>query len=141
MSDTGTLDGLEVLAFVRRWFRALNDHAPQEMLLAMLADDGFELRFPQASLTDSASFAEWYHAITHQYFDQTHEVKQVTTIAAAPGRTEVAVWVNWRASSWQPPAGYSTRTDFDAFQSWLLVAGPDGRPRIKRYVVEQLVEN
>jgi len=141
MNDQQALDPLELLSFVRAWFRLINDHAPKEKLLALLADDGFELRFPEIRLTNKTEFNDWYREITQQYFDQNHHVKQITIIDASATGTQLGVWVNWQAKSWTAPAAYSMSQDYDAFQRWQLVADGTGMPRIKRYIVEQLIDN
>jgi len=50
----------------------------------------------------------------------------------------VKVVVNWQAKIWNAPAPKSEWLGFDAFQTWELVAGGDGSPQIRTYIVDAL---
>lgn len=131
----------DVLALVRNWFRAINDHAPLPILVGMLAENGFELRFPEATLRSREDLERWYGDVTAKFFDQVHEVKMVE-VDLRGDSAEVALLVNWRARTWQPPQAYSKALDFDAVQTWSLAARPvDGRPVIVRHSIESLIDN
>ncbi|HEX6077557.1 MAG TPA: hypothetical protein VFZ32_20150, partial [Micromonosporaceae bacterium] len=53
-------------------------------------------------------------------------------------RADVKVVVNWQARIWNPPAPKSEWLGFDAYQTWVVVAGPDGTPQIETYTVDAL---
>ncbi|MFC7261326.1 MULTISPECIES: nuclear transport factor 2 family protein [Streptomyces] len=123
---------------VRDWYIALDQHVPLEQVLPYLVQDGLEMRFPEATLTTLDEFKGWYEAVTNRFFDEVHELKSVEVEPTARGEALVKVVVNWQAHIWNPPAARSQWLGFDAYQTWIVVAGEDGSPLVKTYIVDDL---
>lgn len=123
---------------VRDWYVALDQHVPLEQVLPYLVQDGLEMRFPEATLTTLDEFKGWYEAVTNRFFDEVHELKSVEVEPTARGEALVKVVVNWQAHIWNPPAARSQWLGFDAYQTWIVVAGEDGNPLVKTYIVDDL---
>jgi hypothetical protein len=120
------------------WYQALDRHDPLADVLPYLVDDGLEMRFPEATARGHAGFADWYKAVTNRFFDEVHTVTSIDIKELAPDQAEVKVVVNWQATIWNPPAAKSQWLGFDAYQTWVVVAGPDGGARVKTYIVDAL---
>lgn len=131
---------IAIYALVREWFKNLNDHAPIGILTDMLCADGFEMKFPEAVITDAAGFEKWYTSVSHAFFDQVHDVKNIE-IDLNGDEATLAIYVNWLARTWKAPAGYSEPINSDAFQVWKVVRESGGRWKIKTYAVESLISN
>jgi hypothetical protein len=123
---------------VADWYRALDRHVDLDEALRYLTEDGLEMRFPETTARGQAGFADWYKAVTNRFFDEVHTVSSVDITSIADDRADVKVVVNWQASIWNPPSPKSQWLGFDAFQTWELVAGPDGSAQIKTYIVDAL---
>ena len=130
----------EVMSFVRKWFRALNDHVPVEDALNMLASNGFEMKFPEGVLKTADDFKKWYSDVTAKFFDEGHELKNIE-MEINGEEASVSVYVNWTAHTRKAPDPYSELIDCDAFQTWKVVRAPDGSLRIKSYAVDMLENN
>jgi hypothetical protein len=138
VSDALTPEEINDLA--DRWYKALDVHAPLEDLLAMLADDGLEMVFPEGTSRGHAGFTEWYERVTRIFFDEVHTLKKVEP-TIADGSADVEVVVNWQAKVWNPPEPTSKWLGFDAYQTWQVERSPEsGGVVIKRYVVDNLAE-
>ena len=138
MSDALTPEEINDLA--DRWYKALDVHAPLEDLLAMLADDGLEMVFPEGTSRGHAGFTEWYERVTRIFFDEVHTLKKVEPTLAGES-ADVEVVVNWQAKVWNPPEPTSKWLGFDAYQTWQVERSPEsGNALIKRYVVDNLAE-
>jgi hypothetical protein len=132
---------IAIYSLVRNWFRQLNDHAPLDTLTGMLCQSGFEMKFPEAVINNQEGFEKWYTSVTHTFFDQIHEVKNLE-IDLVDNEANVTVYVNWQARTWQAPSGYSEQIDSDAFQIWKVVDEQrNGDWKIKYYSVEGFIEN
>jgi len=127
-----------IRATVTDWYQALDRHDDLTEVLRFLVDDGLEMRFPEATARGHAGFADWYKAVTNRFFDETHTVTSVEFDLIEADRAQVRVVVNWQASIWSPPAARSQWLGFDAYQTWQVVAGPDGAVLLKTYVVDSL---
>lgn len=127
-----------IRTMVADWYRALDRHVDLDEALRYLTDDGLEMRFPETTARGQAGFADWYKAVTNRFFDEVHTVSSVDITSIADDRADVKVVVNWQASIWNPPSPKSQWLGFDAFQTWELVAGPDGSAQIKTYIVDAL---
>lgn len=133
------MDSLDVMIFVRNWFKAINDQAPARELLGMLSTQGFELKFPEATLTDEAGFNAWYDNVRASFFDQNHIIRHLD-IQPAEDEAELAVWVNWQARTRPADKAQSQVLDFDAIQRWTL-RRENGGWAIGRYEVVELFDN
>jgi ketosteroid isomerase-like protein len=131
-------DDTAIRAAVADWYRALDRHDLLADVLPYLCDDGLEMVFPEATKYGHTGFAEWYDAVTHRFFDEEHTVTSVAVDRSGPAAATLAVVVNWQARVWDAPAARSTWLGFDAYQTWDVVAGPGGRPLVRRYVVDAL---
>lgn len=131
----GTWNKEAIANFVHSWFSRLNDHAPLAEVRGMLSSEGVELRFPEATLTTHSQFEEWYRGVTGKFFNQSHIVHKLE-VNIEGDEADVAVTVNWRAHTWQPPQAYSTWINAIAEQKWKVVKDPaTGNPRINQYIV------
>lgn len=132
------LSRAEIETFVAAWYRKLDIHAPADELLALVAEQGLEMQFPEGSIRGVDGFRRWYEGVIGIFFDEVHTVIRVKT-SWQEGRALVEVVVNWQARRWRPPAPRSEWLGFDAYQQWELIRSPSsGRPVILRYVVNEL---
>lgn len=130
------LSETEIDALAREWYHKLDIHAPMVELLPMLADEGLEMVFPEATVTGHAGFEGWYQTVIRVFFDEQHTVKSVKLLSDEPGRAaQVHVVVHWEASVWKPPAASSERLAMDADQNWEVGRDAQGKVVITRYVV------
>jgi len=129
----------DIKAMVSDWYNKLDVHAPMVELLPMLVDSGLEMVFPEATLRGGhAAFEGWYQGVIRIFFDEVHVVKKAEVTPRDDGSADVEVVVHWEASVWKPPARNSERISLDAFQRWVVVPGPDGRPQIRTYIVDSM---
>jgi hypothetical protein len=127
-----------IRTMVADWYSALDRHVPLADVLNYLTADGLEMRFPEGTSRGHDGFADWYKAVTNRFFDEVHTVTAVQTSNLTDDRADVKVVVNWQASIWNPPSAKHVWLGFDAYQTWEVVAGPDGSPQIKTYIVDSL---
>ncbi|HEY8642553.1 MAG TPA: nuclear transport factor 2 family protein [Candidatus Dormibacteraeota bacterium] len=138
MVESTALGKAEVKDMVDAWYRALDVHAPVAELLPMLADEGLEMRFPEATLKGQPAFVEWYEGVTRKFFDEIHDMKELN-IDPAGDEANVKLVVNWQAKVWNPPDAKSKWLGFDAYQTWIVKRSPQsGRPVIATYIVDEL---
>lgn len=127
----------EVKQFTEAWYRKLDIHAAAEEFIPLLAEDGLELVFPEATLRSFAEFKPWYEGIIRFYFDEVHVVKDVILKPISETHAEVKVVVKWEASIWKPPAPNSNRIILDAYQTWVIMRSPKtNQPVIQKYFVD-----
>src|SRR5579871_3838814 len=123
------LDKETIDKFATAWYLALDQHAPEAVCAALVADD-VEMIFPEATLHGIDDFLAWYRGGTYKsgekapgviniFFDENHNVVSVEANITAEG-AEVDVLVAWQASWFVPPAAKSKRTSLDAKQKWVL---------------------
>ena len=127
-----------IRALVTEWYRALDRHDELGEVLPYLLDDGLEMRFPETTAYGHAGFSDWYKAVTNRFFDETHTVTSVDITALDERAATLSVVVNWQARIWNPPAAKTEWLGFDAYQTWQLVAAPDGTVKLKTYIVDRL---
>jgi hypothetical protein len=128
----------EVQTLAATWYKKLDVHAPLVELLPLVASEGLEMVFPEATLRSPAEFEGWYERVIRIFFDEVHTLKQVKPVITADG-AEVKVVVHWEASVWNPPAAASQRIKLDAYQTWRVVRDSDtDKPVIVRYTVDEL---
>lgn len=127
-----------IRTMVADWYSALDQHVALDEALTYLVDDGLQMRFPEGTSRGHTGFAQWYKAVTNRFFDEVHTVTSVDLTSLTGDRAELKVVVNWQAKIWNPPAPKSEWLGFDAYQTWTVVAGPDGEPQIQTYVVDEL---
>jgi hypothetical protein len=129
----------EIRRLVNDWYHKLDVHAPVEAVLALLADDGFEIRIPEGTFRGHDGFKRVYEEgwIRH-FFDEIHELKKLS-FTSAGDKVEVAVVVNWQARRWDPPEPRSKWLDMDAYQTWVVQRSPNsGQPVILTYIVDTM---
>lgn len=137
--STAPLTEAEVKKFVEDWYRALDVHAPAGEVAPMVAEQGLEMVFPEATLTTHEQFVGWYEGVIRRFFDEVHTLGDVDVDLADPTRANVKLVVNWQARIWDPPAAKSVWLGFDAYQTWAVTRSPQtGQPVISRYVVDKL---
>ncbi|GCF07963.1 hypothetical protein [Dictyobacter arantiisoli] len=135
MSTTNALTENEVRQFVTTWFHKLDIHTPLEDFLSMVADESIEFRFPEVTVTDQAGLIDWYNRVTHSFFDEVHETKELT-ITPESNRAKVDLLTHWQASTWDAPAARSQRIEFLAQQTWYVVrSNKTGQPVVSSYLV------
>lgn len=136
--STRPLTTAEIQTLAATWYKKLDVHAPLVELLPLVASDGLEMVFPEATLRSQAEFEGWYERVIRLFFDEVHTVKQVKSTITGDG-AEVKVVVHWEASVWNPPAAKSQRIKLDAYQTWSVVRDCEtDQPVITRYTVDEL---
>ena len=138
MSDALPLTETEIEEYAKDWYRKLDVHAPMVELLPLLADEGLEMIFPEATETGHAGFENWYQRVIRIFFDEVHTVKDVKS-TILPDHADVKVVVQWEASVWNPPEAASARIVLDAYQTWVVKRSPStGNPIIQTYTVDSI---
>ena len=138
MSTLAPLTESEVNQLVTEWFHKLDQHAPIEEVLLMLADTGLEMRFPEGTWHNAAEVRQWYENVTHRYFDEVHTLKELT-ILPEKDLANVQLVVNWQPHIWNPPAAKSQWLGFDATQHWVVKRSPrTQQPVIATYIVQAI---
>jgi hypothetical protein len=128
----------EVQRLAADWYQKLDVHAPLVEVLPMLAQNGLEMRFPEATLRSIVEFENWYEGVIRIFFDEVHTLREVA-VELDGDKANVKVVVHWEASVWRAPAARSQRIMLDAYQTWVVARSPEtGRPVIERYVVDRL---
>ena len=140
MSNLAPLTKEEVEQLVNGWYLKLDVHAPMVEMLPMLADEGLEMQFPEATLRGHAEFEGWYQGVIRIFFDEVHTMKKLkVTLSEDKKQADVKLVVYWEASRWDPPADKSERLMFDAAQTWVVKRSPGtNKPVIVTYVVDGL---
>jgi hypothetical protein len=133
----GQLTAAEVQQFAKDFYYKLDVHAPMVDLLPMIAREGLEIKFPEATLRSLADFESWYQGVIRIYFDEVHEVKKCeVTLMGDVAKADIIVY--WEASMWNPPAQKSQRVKLDAYQTWTVKRSLEtGQPVIVTYSVDQ----
>lgn len=128
----------EIKELAAVWYRKLDVHAPMIEFLPLLAEEGLEMKFPEATLHGLAEFEGWYQRVIRIFFDEVHRLKEVTV--KMNGETaDVHVVVEWQASVWNPPSANSARIMLDADQTWVVKKSPrTGQAVIATYIVNSL---
>ncbi|NJP05403.1 MAG: hypothetical protein HC837_07165 [Chloroflexaceae bacterium] len=125
----------EVQSLVFEWFRELTMKSHVDTLLSMLSSDALEMKFPEETLTNYDDFKKWYHTVTHQFFNQVHDIKLIE-IEFSQDQAEVNLIVHWENDTWQPPAAVSKHEAFDIYQTWVVKRDTNsGKPVIATYEV------
>ena len=125
------LNEADIRAFVDAWYLALDQHAPIEECLKLVADD-VEMIFPEATLHGSSDFAAWCvggaysngeqaPGVFNIFFDENHNVVSVEAKISGD-QAELDIVVAWQASWFIPPAAKSKRVSLDAIQKWTVKA-------------------
>jgi len=123
--------------FAVAWYEALDRHDDLRDVLAMLVDDGLEMRFPEVTSRGHKEFEAWYLAVTTRFFDEVHTVRSVDVRSVVDGVAEVKVLVNWQCKGHDAQDAKSKWFGFDSYQTWTVVAGPAG-PQIRVYGVDKM---
>jgi hypothetical protein len=123
------------------WYNKLDVHAPMIEILPLLSPDGLEMKFPEATLTTMAEFEGWYQGVIRIFFDEVHIVRKNDVTFNEDGSATVDIVVHWEASVWKPPARNSARISLEAYQTWIVVPGPENQPLVKFYSVDKLEYN
>lgn len=130
-----TQESIEKLA--TDWYKKLDVHAPMVEVLPMLIDEGLEMVFPEATVYGHAGFEGWFQRVIRIFFDEVHTLKLVEP--TINGDTAVVkIIVQWEASVWNAPEPYSKRIVLDAYQTWEVKAGENGRVLVTKYIVDDL---
>ncbi len=135
---TSVFNQSEVQDFATRWFKALDVHTPPEAMESFLVAEQFVLVVPEGRFDKLVGFSEWYERALHLFFDEEHTLTEVSILAGDENEVTAKIVVNWKASTWKAPEPRSKRIEMDAYQTWVLRPDADGRPRIVRYVVDEV---
>jgi hypothetical protein len=136
MQTSPPLTEAEVQQFIQQWFHKLDIHVPVDEFLAMIADKDIEIRFPEVTATNKDELIKWYQRVTHTFFDEIHETKELAITITGDSAT-VKITTQWQESSWNPPAPKSDRSTFLARQTWSVKrSDKTGQPVIVRYIVD-----
>ncbi len=130
---------LEITSLVREWFFAITMQQSEEVLLDKLAGK-FELKFPEATLSNRAGFSSWYQGVKEKFFDQQHLIRHLDINFIDANQAFLVVWVNWQAKLRTQDKPQSEHLDFDAMQLWRVVKEEQGWC-IAEYQVVELKNN
>lgn len=119
MGEIKPLTDWEVKTLVFEWFRRITIKVPVETVLPMLSSEHLEMRFPDSTITSYDDFKQWYATVTHQFFNQVHEIKTLD-IRIDGAKAIVNLVVNWQAETWTPPEARSKREGFYIYQNWIV---------------------
>lgn len=136
MATTTPVSQSTVKKLVDDWYRALDVHAPVEELVPLVASKGLEMYWPEGPTFGVDEFKGWYERVTRTFFDEVHTMKELSIVPRGD-EADVKLVVNWQARTWTPPDAKSKWLGMDARQTW-VVASEDGRPVIRKYVVDGL---
>lgn len=118
------------------WYHLLDIHAPMLELMPMLAQEGLEMVFPEATLRGQNDFVNWYQGVIRIFFDEVHQVLKAD-VRYEGDEAHMDIVVHWEASVWKPPARNSERISLEAFQRWVVVL-EDDKPVVKTYIVDRM---
>lgn len=139
MNKSRSLTEAEIKEFAADWYHKLDIHVPLKEYISLLAEEGLEMRFPEATVKGFEGFKSWYERVICLFFDELHIVKDVKLTSVSNDETEVKVVVRWEASRWNPPAPNSERIILDAYQTWIMKRSPvTQKPMIVTYIVDSL---
>lgn len=139
VSSLSPLTYSEIKQLATDWYSKLDVHAPTEEYISMLAEEGLEMRFPEATVYGFEGFQGWYERVIGIFFDEVHTLKKVEPKPIGNDQLEVKVVVKWEASIWNPPAAKSERIILDAYQTWIVERAPNSeKPVIVTYIVDSL---
>lgn len=119
------------------WYKLLDVHAPIDEVLLLLAKENLEMQFPEATLKGQEQFTSWYETVTHKFFNEVHEVKEVQ-VALNGNNADVKLVVNWQAHIWNAPEPKSQWIGFNAEQTWVVTLEEE-QPVIQTYIVNALI--
>ncbi|MBI4651636.1 hypothetical protein HY745_10205 [Candidatus Desantisbacteria bacterium] len=124
---------------VNAWYKKLDIHAPMVEILPMLSnEDSLHMVFPEVSINGLAAFESWYQSVIRIFFYESHKVKEIKSKING-NEAEIKIVVEWKASRWKPPAGYSDRIKLDAYQTWHVKwSFKTNSPVIIKYIVDEL---
>jgi hypothetical protein len=126
----------EVRQFLVQWFHKLDIHVSLAEFLTGVANEGIEFRFPEVTVTDKAGLTDWYNRVTHTFFDEVHETKELEIITGNEQAT-VKILTFWQASTWDAPEPKSKRLAFLARQTWQVRRSPTTeQPVVVSYFVD-----
>ncbi|MGH8930668.1 MAG: hypothetical protein ACRDZO_08600 [Egibacteraceae bacterium] len=132
------LTEVEIRRLADDWYQKLDVHAPVEEVLALLAENGFEIRIPEGSFRGHVGFTQVYESWIGRFFDEAHKINQLS-VTAMGDMADVTVVVNWQARAWNPPEPKSKWLDIDAYQTWVVQRSPtSGLPVILTYIVDAM---
>ncbi|AFY87670.1 MAG: hypothetical protein CLLPBCKN_004211 [Chroococcidiopsis cubana SAG 39.79] len=138
LSKIAALSQVEVQQLAADWYSKLDVHAPLEEYIPMLAEQGSEMCFPEATVYGFDGFKDWYERVIGIFFDEVHTLKKVQ-VTPKGDKADVKVVVKWEASVWNPPAAKSDRITLDAYQTWVVQRSPlTGKAVIETYIVDSL---
>ncbi|MBD2247628.1 hypothetical protein [Nostoc sp. FACHB-888] len=138
VTNVAPLTASEIKQLATDWYLKLDVHAPLEEYIPFLAEEGLEMRFPEATVYGFDGFKGWYERVIGIFFDEIHTLKQVN-VKPSGDEASVQVIVKWEASVWNPPAAKSQRIILDAYQTWIVKRSPyTGKPVIATYIVDSL---
>ena len=127
-----------VKELVELWYQKLNVHAPLVEFLPLLAEEGLEMKFPEATLHGLAEFEGWHRKVNSTFFDVNHPLKDVK-VKIEGDTAKVHIVLEWHASFWNPPEAKSKRITADADQDWMVKISPrTGKPMVVKYIVNSM---
>jgi len=128
-----TKDELE--KFVTLWYHYLDVHVPLAEMIELVAEKS-EFRFPEVTSYGRKDFTDWYERVTHQFFDEVHETKELH-IDVHDDEGDVKLVTFWQASTWNAPDAKSNRIAFYAGQTWKVKRNPEnGKIEVTLYAVD-----
>jgi hypothetical protein len=123
-----------VIAF----WKMLDEHAPIHRLLALVAEEGFEIGFRGGQCWRGLDGLEQHQEVKRQFFDEAH-VPESLSVTLSPGQAVVKSVMRWEASYREAPAPRSERIKAVLHHTWVIGRSPrDGRPVVKSQIVDSL---
>jgi hypothetical protein len=123
-------------SFVADWYGKLSNRVPVDQLLAMVADIGLDMRFPDVVIRNKQDLTNWYAAVGEQFDQQEHLVESISQL---PGENGVTLFVTviWKARRKSDGGRLAMRAN----QTWSIGrVEPGASPVILTYAVNSLAE-
>ncbi|MDD5628776.1 MAG: hypothetical protein PHU21_06910 [Elusimicrobia bacterium] len=123
----------DIKSFVYHVFAMYDRHVHVGKLLPLFADQGLQMRFPDATLSSHEDFKRWYAGIGKSIKSNTHQVERLSVTLFGGGRYQADLIVLWRAEG-RDGKFISMRVH----QVWTMDDKAKGRwPRILSYIAEE----
>jgi hypothetical protein len=136
MSGAAPLTEAEVRELADEWYNKLDEHAPPEEFVSLLASEGLEMNWPEGPFYGFDGFKRWYDRVLVTFFNEVHSIKEFS-VTPEGDRAGVKVTVQWQANTWKPPAPFSERVFWQAYQTWAVKRDPaTGKPVIQTLTVD-----
>ncbi len=125
----------QVKRFVRDWFALFDRNADVTEFLAVLADQGLLVKFPEETLWNHADFRRWYEGVLRNISKASHELRRIDVLTLGPKSYQVDLEVLWQATTTK-----GEKLRLLVHQAWRLEDRGGDKPVIVRYLVAPIPE-